>query len=361
MGNNRATFFKRAILVFTSILLCICVGLVRSEGLVKAASPDLARVCKTDWMYRGMIGLATAYYPAKITDTESVANAFKVEKIATQLKDANASWFLLSLHHQSWIMMAPNATYDGILGNGSYTSARDVPLELHQQLESKGIKLMLYVNLRFDPRSAVSDKVRKSMGGWPPNDKLVNNIAAVYREFSLRYGNKVSGWWVDGTQLGSQWGISPDRERWFKIIADALRAGNPKALVSFNPGVIVDHYSNVEDYTTGESEVLKSFPNDRWLDGDQWHMWTYLGGWWNSNGTRFSDKELGEYISSVTSKGGALTFSVGTVGVSKKSKDSKVERSSAKGYIDPDQIAQLKRVLKYRRSVSAPPPMNCPN
>ena len=343
------------------IILLVSTGLEKGGGLVQAASPDISAVCKTDWMYRGMIGLATTYVPHHISDKDTMANAFQVETVASQAKEAGASWFLLTLHHQNWIMLAPNATLDRLLGNKNYTAKRDVPLELQRQLENKGIKMMLYVNLRFDPRSAVSDEVRQAMGGWPPNDKLVHNIAAVYREFSLRYGKSVSGWWIDGEQLRTEWGKTPQREKWFKEIADALRAGNPKALVTFNPGVMIERYSMVEDYTAGEKQDLNSFPADRWLDGDQWHVWTYLGEWWNSTGTRFSDQELGEYVSRVTSRGGALTFSVGTSGISKQGQFGKAERLNEGGYIDPEQISQLKRVRKYQRASSAPPPINCPN
>ena len=156
---------------------------------------------RTQWMFEDKVGLSTHYFPSKAEEVEQVTDAFSVEKVAEQASEAGANWFMLTVHHQPWLMMAPNETYDKLLGHGKYTAKRDLPLDLHKALHAKGIRIMLYVNLRMDDKSGcleVDPKIQESMGGWPPNDKLVDNIATVYREWSLRYGDKVSGWWVDG-------------------------------------------------------------------------------------------------------------------------------------------------------------------
>lgn len=320
--------------------------------------------CKTNWLYQGEIGLSTHYFPLKVDNREMVAKEFQVERVADQAADAGVSWFLLPLHHQPWIMMAPNVTFDRIIGSSDYTTQRDVPMEFSRQLQGRNIKLMLYVNLAFDAQSAVSDEVRRAMGRWPPNDRLIHNIAAVYREFSLRYGNRVSGWWVDAAGR-KEYRDSPNRERWFKLIADALRAGNATALVAFNPGLTVSRYSGSTDFTAGETESLGTLPDGRWLDRAQWHEWTYLGGAWGSGGTRFSDAELGRYVSQVTSRGGALTFDVGTRGINKTKpeKGGEVSRTATPyvGYIDPGQIKQIKAAIQHRRPVSAEQLRNCVN
>ncbi|UVS62179.1 MULTISPECIES: hypothetical protein [Nitrosomonas] len=317
----------------------------------------------TDWMYSGKIGLSTHYFAQSPDELEQRAIQLKIDEIANQAANVGAAWFLFTLYHQPWLMMAPNETYDRILGINGFTSTRDVPLELSNALRKKNIRLMLYINLRLDPKSHVSPKVREAMGGWPPNDKLVQNIAAVLKEFSLRYETKVSGWWIDGVQYSSEWSKSPHREQWFKEIADALRAGNPDALVAFNPGLKTIRYSLQNDYIAGESVDLKPIPDARCIDGAQWHLWTYLGGCWGSGGTRYSKEELGDYVSLVTSRGGALTFEVGTIGIDVDEcvrKESQVTTKKVRriktpyiGYIDPEQIEQIKALRKYELPIAS--------
>jgi len=163
------------------------------SGLISAQDDPT----KTDWIFDAKLGVST-HYTAGWEDIEKMAGLFDAEKIANQLEEAGAGWFLFTLHHQSWAMMAPNQTYDQITGTGKHTAARDIPSDLIRALKPKGVKLMLYLNLRLDPASRCPEEVRVNMGGWPPNDSLIENVARVYREFSLRYGKNVAGWWVDG-------------------------------------------------------------------------------------------------------------------------------------------------------------------
>jgi alpha-L-fucosidase len=293
------------------------------------------------------VGLSTHYFPRKADEVEDVARAFQTEKVAEQAAEAGAAWFLLTLHHQPWLMMAPNKTYDDLLGHSRYTSDRDLPLDLHKALRAKGIRLMIYVNLRLDPGSAcnrVDRNIPKAMGGWPPNDTLIGNLATVYREFSLRYGEKVAGWWVDGTWLGA-YKTAPDREKWFARIVEALRAGNPQAAVAFNPGANqFSRYSPQNDYVAGESAGLERFPGkSRWRDGAQWHVWMPLGEWWGNDGLRYGSTELSKYAQRVASEGGVLTFEVGTMRT-QKTKDARP--IGPVGIIDPAQVEQVKAVTR---------------
>ena len=55
------------------------------------------------------------------------------------------------------------------------------------------------------------------------------------------------GWWFDG---GYDWvGFNEDIAR---IYADAVKRGNPRAIVTFNPGVRLIRHTQAEDYTAGE-------------------------------------------------------------------------------------------------------------
>jgi hypothetical protein len=308
---------------------------------------DNAKSDKTDWMFRAKVGIST-HYSGNRDNVDEMARQFNVEKVAEQLAQVGAGWFLFTLHHQEWTMMAPNSIYDHIIGSSDFTSKRDLPLDLSNALLPKGIKLMLYVNLRLDPRSNCPEEVRDSMGGWPVSDELISNVADVYREFSIRYGNKISGWWVDGAWM-SEFKQNQYRENWFETIANALRAGNPNAIVAFNPGLIdyfgiiwydrLSRYSPQNDYTAGEMQSLDFVPDNRWIQGAQCHLWTYLGDSWNRSGLRFDNDEISDYAKKVTANGGVMTFEVGTRGTPPES-------NSILGEIDPMQVRQVQFIIE---------------
>ena len=98
-------------------------------------------------------------------------------------------------------------------------------------------------------------------GGWqlpgePVGGRLVEfqrNWEDVIRDWSLRWGRDVSGWWIDGCYFADAMYRFDDPPN-FASFAAALKAGNPNAIVAFNPGVkvpVVAH-SKHEDYVAGE-------------------------------------------------------------------------------------------------------------
>jgi hypothetical protein len=332
----------------TYVVAALLLGLVEvgaEEPADKVVSPGTNP--KTQWMFEAKVGMST-HYIANRNSVEKFAGRFRAEKVAQQAAQAGAGWFLFTLHHQTWAMMAPNSTYDRIVGSSDFTAERDVPSALAKALRPKGIKLMLYVNLRLDPRSVCPAEVRAAMGGWPPNETLLANVAAVYREFSMRYGSRVAGWWVDGAWM-KEYKNSPHRQRWFATIARALRAGNADAIVAFNPGVIesvgMSRYSKQNDYTAGEANTLQFVPKERWIDGAQCHIWTYLGRWWSASGLRFDDEEVTDYARHVTAGGGVLTFEVGTLAKGGRRQASGSDPNSVLGEIDPRQVQQVKSII----------------
>ncbi len=305
---------------------------------------------RTDWMFAGKLGMTTHYFPTNRADVEGFTGRFDVERVAEQCEAAGAKWFMLTLHHQPWLMQAPNAELDRITGRSDFTSERDLPMELHAALAKRGIRMMLYVNLRIDPEGGCQPEIKEVLGPWPPEDRTMQQVADVWRVFSERYGKKVSGWWVDG--VWTKWfkqAPRTDRERWFAILAEGLRTGNPDAAVAMNPGVkdVFDRYSAQNDFLAGEANELLDPPANRFLDGAQWHLWTYLGPWWGSGGTRFETAELCDWAQGVVRGGGVISFEVGTKGIVKQGmKDPSPVREGPVGAIDPRQIEQVRAVAE---------------
>jgi hypothetical protein len=139
---------------------------------------------------------------------------------------------------------------------------------------------------------------------------------AIVREWSVRWGASVHGWWIDGCYFADDMYRFPDEPN-FASFAAALKAGNPDAIVAFNPGVRVPVicHSEHEDYTAGEiAEALPTCPG-RWVERGghraQYHILSYLGSsWCRGERPRFPDDLAASYTRYVTGRGGVVSWDV---------------------------------------------------
>ena len=209
-------------------------------------------------------------------------------------------------------MNAPNSTYNRYTGYapGKRCATRDLPLDLYRALSPKGIKLMLYLPCQVPNRDFRAQKAFNLAQG--PKDQSIDiefagKWAEVIHDWSSRYGNKVAGWWFDG---GYEWiGFNNKIAR---IYADAVKRGNPEAIVTFNPGMKLIRWTKAEDYTAGElTEPFGMVPASRWVEGSQWHALTYLGSRWSGRDTRFPSEQWAQWISTVVAKDGVVTLDMG--------------------------------------------------
>ena len=135
------------------------------------------------------------------------------------------------------------------------------------------------------------------------------------RDWSQRWGRKVAGWWFDGCYFPNSMYRSPDPPN-FASFAAAARAGDPGAIVGFNPGVVYRILSMTpyEDFTAGEIDkpelatVRRSV--DGMMDGVQIHMLSYLGHTWGMGAPRFTTEQVIEYTRKIREFGGAVTWDV---------------------------------------------------
>ena len=164
-----------------------------------------------------------------------------------------------------------------------------------------------------------SDAQANAAMGWqtPVSKEWLLKWAAVTEEYGVRYGEKVAGWWVDGCYF-KHGNLQYDDEK-LGILARALKAGNPKRIIGLNPGVELSAYSRHEDFTAGEQNRFHERPVRRWLNGEQWHVLSYLGGdrsdnylaaGWGEPGIRYGKQELAEYVFAVNQAGGVVSVDV---------------------------------------------------
>ena len=299
---------------------------------------------KTDWFHKARWGVMTHYLGAppssaggaKLTAKmwNKQIDAFDVKGLVDQVASTGAKYLLFTIGQNSGHYCSPNATYDKIVGiSPSKCSRRDLVADLAKAIKARGIRLMVYL-----PSGApAADKVaRKKLqwrwgrrGGWqlpgePVGGRLAQfqrNWEAVIREWSLRWGKDVAGWWIDGCYFPDQMYRFKDEPN-FASLARALKAGNPDAIVAFNPGICipVKVHTKHEDYTAGEVG-LGQLPRavaacrGRWLTRDgakvQFQILTFLGkSWCRGSRPQWSDEKIVGYARQVAQKGGVITYDV---------------------------------------------------
>ncbi len=268
-------------------------------------------------------------------------DAVDVEKLAMQLEEIEAGYLLYTIGQCSGFYCAPNQTYDDIVGhNPARTSRRDLISDLANALAKRGIRLMAYLPchaplddrravraFRFIPpwKSRIDEALHFRNGG---KERLLAEVTVddrlsfhgtkwetVIREWSLRWGRKVSGWWIDGVYHADQWFRHPDAPN-FKSFAAALRAGNPESILAFAQGPFpwvhswFDKMDEEEDYYDGETNVAFAVDfRGGFAEKQQTHTLNYLGdNWSRGNAPRFRHEFVREYTRLVIDQRAAVTW-----------------------------------------------------
>ena len=279
--------------------------------LLPAISPAVPNNPDTDWLRDAKYGVFMHFLPGSAANL-ALVKGFAVETVAGQLEAMGAKYFVITLGQNTGYFIAPNAAYDRFTGyaSGERCSTRDLPLDLYRALQSKGIKLMLYLPCQTPNRDARAQQAFGLMSG--AKDQAIDLVfarkwSAVIQEWSDRYGDKVAGWWFDGGYAHIHF-----NEAIATLYAVAAKHGNPHAVVTFNPGVRVIRYTAAEDYTAGElNNPFEVVPAARWLEGSQWHTLTFLGTTWGNRETRYAAAQWVDWIRRVTSHEGAVTLDMG--------------------------------------------------
>jgi hypothetical protein len=265
----------------------------------------------TDWLRDAHFGVLMHFLPH---DAKSLAlvNQFDADALAGQLESIGAKYLVFTLGQYSGYYNAPNPAFDRITGYapGERCATRDLPRDLQRALQSKGLKLMLYLTCQVGCQDATAQKAFGLPPGpqeQPLNYGSVDKWAEVIKQWSDHYGDQVAGWWFDGGYPHLNF---DDAMAW--TYADAAKHGNPKAIVSFNTTLGPKRSTEGEDFTAGETEQpFDVVPASRWQDGAQWHVLTYLGTAWARRDTRFSAEQWAAWAAKVAAKGGVITLDMG--------------------------------------------------
>jgi hypothetical protein len=294
-------------------LLLLCCGVLRAQG-------------RADWMPRAQWGVMTHYLAdwqardhklaMSVEQWNKMVDGFDVEGMANRLQAVSAHYYQISIGQNSGYYLSPNAAYDKIVGiQPSKCSRRDLVADLYDALNKRGIKLMVYLPSGAPAGDKIADAALEWRNGPFPNQEFQRKWEQVIREWSLRWGKKVAGWWLDGCYFPNSMYRSPEAPN-FASLAAAARAGNPDAAIAFNPGVVYRmlSVSPYEDFTAGEIDkpdlvTIRRSAGGK-IDGTQIHMLSYLGQTWGRGEPRFTADQVIAYTRKITDPGGAVTWDV---------------------------------------------------
>ena len=231
---------------------------------------------------------------------------FDVQTLARQIAMCGFQYAFLTIGQNSGYYLTPNQAYEQLVprGDDSRLARRDLIADLSSALAEYNIKLLTYLPSGSPGKDSFACEKLGS------GAQFRHNWETVIREWSLRWGDSVAGWWFDGVYQPEEYNHEPPN---FHTLAEAARAGNPHALISLNHGV---HYPSValsdeEDYAAGET-------NDPWLaihshchdPKRRPHMLTYAGQFWGIGPFRFSAREMAAITRKFNTFEGPVTWDV---------------------------------------------------
>ena len=245
-----------------------------------------------------------------------LVDSYDVRKIASLMHEFHAGFVYLTVGQNTGYYASPNETYDrltGLSGEKSLCSRRDLVAELSDALTEYGIPLIVYVTTNapmWNPE--IAEKLH-FLRGIPGQHDFIRLWSDIHREWSMRWGKKAAGWWIDGAHetrkvyLPKIDGVSGE-----KLFADALRSGNPDAAVAYNDP------SNIyaeEDFTAKESNFpdWMCFEFDRGPlneQGKQYHRLGFIGKTWDLKPVSIDVRTMVNATRTVTDNHGAMGWDV---------------------------------------------------
>lgn len=275
---------------------------------------------RADWLH-GRWGVCAHYLAEVMLESatpqswNATVSAFDVEGLARQLEYIGANHLIFTVGQTHGYYCAPNATYDAIVNRQpSRCSSRDLIADLGAALNARGIRLIAYLPSDAPWNDAQATSALEFHPGAHRNAVFLRHWEAVLREWSLRWGDAVSGWFFDGVYQAEAMFLPVEPPN-FASFAAAARVGNPHAAVSFSPGVHnpIISLTAEEDFTAGVTEdlaALEVLPSSH-VGEAQLHVLSFLGPWWGKAGQpRFSRAELRSLSGKVRRVGGAITWDV---------------------------------------------------
>ena len=309
--------------------LAVALLLALSGGVATFAEEDPYREKKqrTSWLADldfGTMHHFLIYPPGKTEQEKSegmnrIVDGFDVQAFMNDFDRSGADWLIFTIGQNSSYYCAPNSVLDERLPG--HTSRRDLIQEIGSEVKKRNKRFNLYLPAETRHNTPEMELIRRAFG-WKPGDQseFRTRYTAFIREYSERYGTMVDGWWFDGSQVDRS--VFGDFSEWLA----ACRAGNPGAIVAFNPGPALKEFGEHEDYMAGEIFELPPpfMPTSQYLRyGVQYHALLPINSRFVGNHAHcYTDEELFDWYFKIRAVRGAVTFAVHYSGSGKGNEES---------------------------------------
>jgi hypothetical protein len=316
----------RHLAAYGAVLLVGAQPLAQRTTVTVDSTADTRAINRSAWMAGARFGVMTHYLadwrartdgvPMSIENWNALVEGFDVEGLAAQLSSVGASYHILTIGQNSGYYDAPNAAYDRIVGiQPTHLSRRDLIADMAAALAKRSLRLIVYLPAGAPNGDRIAREALEWQNGAHPNLEFQRKWEQVIREWSLRWGTKVAGWWFDGCYWPNTMYRRADPPN-FESFAAAARAGNTSSVVAFNPGVVrrLISITPSEDYTAGEQsdpariEIRRA--ENGLVDGAQAHVLSYLGTTWGMGEPRFTTQQAIEFTAALRKDGAAVTWDV---------------------------------------------------
>jgi hypothetical protein len=321
-SRNFFICFPRHSLQFAATLFLVT---STSSVLVAESSPSPDRAA---WMQQARWGVMVHYLAdwkgrdhnlqMNVEKWNQLVDGFDAEGLAEQMKSVGAGYLILTIGQNSGYYLAPNPTYDRLVGiKPSKCSRRDLMADVSAALRKRDLKLIAYLPSGAPAGDKAACQALQWQNGAHPNKEFQQKWELVIRDWSARWGDRIDGWWFDGCYWPNTMYRAKSAPN-FESFAAAARAGNSRNAVAFNLGVIPRLISVTpdEDYTAGEindpATVQIRRTADGKLDGKQIQVLSYLGSTWGRGEPRFTNDLAIQYSQTIRKTGGAITWDVPT-------------------------------------------------
>lgn len=226
--------------------------------------------------------LPTAYDKSVTPKAPVNAENFDVDVFMEQidqLPSINHVMINIGRGHQASWYASPYPEMAAIMGNDLFPE-RDFFGEIVDALIQRDIKVLVYFSVTGMDGGYLSKDRMKKWRTHLSSAELTHNqgVAQIMEYYSLKFGNKIDGWWVD--RVTSRFS-NEDILRF----ATALRAGNPDAMVAMHAkvGYPIIQGTPYCDYTAGHPVPVKKQPT--WTPSNAAMVENIEDGMWiNQNG-----------------------------------------------------------------------------
>ncbi len=209
------------------------------------------------WL-RGKVGVMVHWLYPSYGDADRWADGFDVKAFLSDFESTGAEWLIFTAGQCRGVYASPSKRLEAYCGPG-HSTRRDLLSEIAHGVKGMGRRFIVYSAVDFVNDGCDDHSMQRGLCWYTnSNDRaeFQRRWSSVLGGWAERLGPDIDGWWLDGA---GEYKEQVAEGVWAK----ALRAGNPRAIWTFNMGVYDMTWRYGAHYTAGEVTCFMSLkPSD---------------------------------------------------------------------------------------------------